>query len=143
MIKFITTEQTLDLRSSELRDGLDRELCRFEGDEEAGSFHVGYFVEDRLISIATFHQQRREGFPGLGFQLRGMVTHPNFQSSGIGNQLLNFCIVYLRGQEADYLWCNARKIAYRFYLGLGFEFISDEFELLKIGFHRVMYLKIN
>lgn len=143
MIKFISAGQTLDLRSSELREGLDRELCRFEGDDTEGSFHVGYFTDERLVCVATFHRQQREGFPGLGFQLRGMVTHPDFQRKGIGNQLLNFSIVYLRGQKADYLWCNARKIAFQFYLGLGFEFISDEFELPKIGPHRVMYLKIN
>ena len=143
MIKFITTDQALDLRSSELRGGLERELCRFEGDDNAGSFHVGYFIEERLVCIATFHQQQREGFQGQGFQLRGMVTHPDFRAKGIGNQLLNFSFVYLRGQKANYIWCNARKIAYKFYLGMGFEFISEEFELPKIGPHRAMYLKIN
>lgn len=143
MIKFITTDQTLDLRSSELREGLDRELCRFEGDDDADSFHVGYFIEERLVCVATFHQQQREGFFGKGFQLRGMVTHPDFQAKGIGNQLLNFSIVYLKGQRVNYIWCNARKIACKFYLGIGFEYISDEFEMPGIGPHRVMYLKIS
>lgn len=143
MIKFITTDETLDLRSSELRGGLDRTLCNFDGDEDEGSFHVGYFRDERLVSIATFHKQPRQGFSGEGYQLRGMVTHPKFQRIGIGNQLLNFSIVYLRGQMANYLWCNSRKIAYKFYLGIGFEFISEEFELPKIGPHRVMYLKIS
>lgn len=143
MIKFITTDQTLDLRSSELRWGLDKSLCGFDGDSDPGSFHVGYFQDDRLVCVATFHKQPREGFTGLGYQLRGMVTHPDHQKKGIGNQLLNFSIVYLRGQMANYLWCNSRKIAYKFYSGLGFEFISEEFELPKIGEHRVMYLKIN
>ena len=143
MIKFITTDQTLDLRSSELRDGLERNLCGFHGDDNEGSFHVGYFQDKVLISVATFHEQTRDGFAGKGYQLRGMVTHPDFQSKGIGNQLLNFSIVYLRGQMTNYIWCNARKIAYKFYQGIGFEFISEEFELPKIGAHRVMYLRIS
>lgn len=143
MIKFITTDQTLDLRSSELRSGLDRSLCGFEGDDDEGSFHVGFFQDAALVSIATFHRQAREGFSGKGYQLRGMVTHPDFQGNGIGNQLLNFSIVYLKGQGTNYLWCNAREIAYKFYLGIGFEFISSPFELPKIGMHRVMYLKIS
>ncbi|MES3018701.1 MAG: GNAT family N-acetyltransferase [Bacteroidota bacterium] len=143
MIKFITTDQTLDLRSKELRSGLDRNLCVFDGDEDKNSFHIGYFQDEQLVSIATFHKQSREGFSGVGYQLRGMVTHQDFQGKGIGNQLLNFSIVYLRGQMANYLWCNSRKIAYKFYKGIGFEFISEEFELPKIGSHRVMYLKIN
>ena len=143
MIKFISTDQTLDLRSSELRSGLDRSLCGFDGDDSEGSFHVGYFQDIILVSIATFHEQQREGFSGIGYQLRGMVTHSDFQSKGIGNQLLNFSVVYLRGKRVNYIWCNARKVAYNFYQGIGFEFISEEFELPKIGPHRVMYLKIS
>ncbi|MES2874207.1 MAG: GNAT family N-acetyltransferase [Bacteroidota bacterium] len=143
MIKFITTDETLDLRSSGLREGLERSLCFFEGDNDEGSFHVGYFRDEVLISIATFHKQAREGFPGIGYQLRGMVTDSCFQGKGIGNQLLNFSIVYLRGQKVNYIWCNARRRAYKFYLGIGFEFISEEFELPKIGPHRMMYLKIS
>lgn len=143
MIKFISTDDTLDLRSSGLRWGIARELCGFEGDDDPDTFHAGYYLEGNLVSIATFHMQSREGMQGKGYQLRGMVTHTDHQGKGLGNQLLNFCIVYLRGQKADYLWCNAREIAYKFYLGLGFEFISDEFQIEKIGPHRVMYLKIN
>ena len=143
MIKFITTDQTLDLRSLGLREGLERGLCGFDGDDDEGSFHVGYFQDEVLVSIATFHKQPREGFPGNGYQLRGMVTNRDFQGKGIGNQLLNFSIVYLRGQKVNYIWCNARKIAYKFYQDIGFEFISEEFELPKIGPHRVMYLRIS
>jgi GNAT superfamily N-acetyltransferase len=143
MIKFITSDQTLAIRSSELRSGIEPDLCRFEGDNDSGTFHVGYFADDKLVSIASFYSQGREGFPGTGIQLRGMATLSEFQGKGIGNQLLNFSIVYLKGQQANYLWCNARKAAYRFYLGIGFEFISEEFEIGIIGTHRVMYLKIS
>jgi len=121
---------------------MEPELCRFNGDDGPKTFHVGYFSNEELVSIASFHHQLRNGFEGIGFQLRGMVTHPDYQGKGIGNQLLNFSIVYLRGQKVNYLWCNARKIAYKFYLGIGFEFISEEFELEKIGLHKSMYLKI-
>ena len=143
MITFITTDQTLDLRSSELRGGLEKSLCGFDGDDKEGSFHVGYFQNEVLVSVATFHKQPREGFTGSGYQLRGMVTHPDFQGKGIGNQLLNFSIVYLKGQRTNYIWCNAREKAYKFYQSIGFEFISVPFELPKIGMHRVMYLKIS
>ena len=34
MIKFISTEDTLTVRSLVLREGLDPELCRFEGDQD-------------------------------------------------------------------------------------------------------------
>lgn len=142
MIRFISTDDTLALRSLVLRDGADNELCRFDGDDDDFSFHLGYFKDEELICIASFHQKQRENFDGKGYQLRGMATKPEFQGRGVGNQLLNFAIVYLRGVKANYLWCNARKVAFRFYLSLGFEFISDEFEMEGIGPHRAMYLKI-
>jgi hypothetical protein len=56
--------------------------------------------------------------------------------------VLNFGIVYLRGQKVDYLWCNARKRALPFYINMGFEVISDEFEVAGIGPHYVLYVKI-
>ena len=142
MIKFISSEDTLAIRSPVLREGADPQLCIFDGDEDEFSFHLGYFIEDELVCVASFHQQERVGFPGLAYQLRGMATVFAQQGKGIGNQLVNFSIVYLRGQKANYIWCNARKSAFTFYSGLGFEFISEEFEIPGIGPHRAMYVKI-
>lgn len=142
MIKFITPQETLAIRSTVLRDGADFKFCIFDGDSDESSFHLGYFIEEELVSVASFHGQERAGFPGKGYQLRGMATKLSHQGKGIGNQLVNFAIVYLRGQKVNYLWCNARKVAFRFYSGLGFEFISEEFEIPNIGPHKAMYLKI-
>ncbi len=143
MIKFITAEDTLPIRNEVLRDGkLNLDECRFPSDQNEGAFHVGNFEENILVSIASFHPQNVEGHIGVGYQLRGMATIPGFQGKGKGNQLLNFAIVYLRGQKINYLWCNARKKALNFYLGIGFEIISDEFDVPGIGPHYMMYLKI-
>jgi len=142
MIKFINTEDTLALRSLVLREGNVLELCRFEGDDDVNSFHMGYYRDEELICIGSFHKQAKEGYMGEGYQLRGMATHFDYQGKGIGNQLLNFAIIYLRGQKINYIWCNARINACGFYLGMGFEIISDEFEINGVGPHREMYLKI-
>jgi hypothetical protein len=143
MIKFISAQDVLPLRNKVLREGkLQDYECALPLDKDEESFHLGYFVEEQLVSIATFHIVPKEGFTGLGYQLRGMATDEGFRAKGYGNMLINFAIVYLRGKKANYLWCNARKVAYKFYLGLGFEFISDEFEIPGIGPHKCMYLKI-
>ena len=143
MIKFLQTAEVLPLRNKILREGrLRPEDCILEKDHELGSFHLGYFVDDDLVCVATFHQLAKKGFFGVGYQLRGMATDVGFQGKGYGNRILNFAIVYLRGKNANYLWCNARQKAYKFYLGLGFEFVSEPFEIEGIGTHRVMYLKI-
>ena len=143
MIRFIPVEDTLSMRNDILREGkLTLDQCRFPGDESEGAFHLGYYMDDKLVSIATFHPKSYGEFTGKGYQLRGMATLEELRGKGIGNQLLNFAIVYLRGQKANYIWCNARVTAVKFYQGLGFEIISDVFEVPVIGAHRVLYLKI-
>ena len=144
MVKFIQTADTLIIRNIVLRDGiLSNEECVFAGDDNEGSFHVGYEIEGEIVSVASFHKVPHPDFEGNGYQLRGMATLYEFRGKGYGNQLLNFAIVYLRGQKANYIWCNAREVAYKFYLSLGFEFISEPFEIDGVGTHRQMYLKIS
>ena len=143
MIKFLQTADVLHLRNQILRNGkLTLEECIVELDNAPKSFHLGFLVDEQIACVASFHQKPNDGFTGLGYQLRGMATDQHFQRKGYGNRVMNFAIVYLRGQNANYLWCNAREKAFKFYLGLGFEFISDKFEIPGIGIHRVMYLKI-
>jgi GNAT superfamily N-acetyltransferase len=143
MIRFIPVEELLAIRNEVLREGrLTPDECRFAGDEFEGTFHLGYFDHDKLVSIASFHPKNYEGYQGTGYQLRGMATLESYRGKGIGNQLVNFAIVYLRGQRAGYVWCNARKKAMRFYQNLGFESISPEFDVPGIGPHHVLYLKI-
>lgn len=143
MIRFIPVEELLPVRNEVLREGrLTNEECRFPGDKAEGAFHLGYFIRDELACIASFQPQPYEKYPGVAYQLRGMATIEKYRSQGLGNQLVNFAVVYLRGQKANYVWCNARKKAVRFYKSLGFEIISEEFEIKGIGPHYVMYLKI-
>ncbi|HYK76382.1 MAG TPA: GNAT family N-acetyltransferase [Daejeonella sp.] len=142
MVKFINAEEVLALRSAVLRGHKPLAECVFPGDDLAETFHLAYFKHEEIVCVASFYAQPHEKFPGRGYQLRGMATAENYRGQGIGNQLLNFAITYLRGQKADYLWCNARKKAYSFYKDIGFEFISPEFEITGIGIHRQMYLKI-
>ncbi len=143
MIKFIKPNEVLSIRNEVLREGkLTLDECRWPGDEAEGTFHLGYFLEEKLLSIASFQVQSYGEFIGIGYQLRGMATIESYRGQGLGNQLLNFGLTYLRGQKANYVWCNARKKALKFYKSMGFEVISDEFEQPGIGPHYVMYLKI-
>ena len=143
MIKFIHTTDVLPLRNTVLRDGkLSLTDCIFENDDDSRTFHLGYFEADELVCVASFHSQQHPDYAGEAYQLRGMATAHNYQGKGIGNKLVNFAIVYLRGQNINYTWCNARQKAFKFYSSLGFEFISDFFDIPNIGPHKQMYLKI-
>jgi predicted GNAT family N-acyltransferase len=144
MIKFIDTEEILPIRKEVLRPGkLTLDECRFPTDKLPGAFHLGLYLRGQLVSIASFHPQNYGDYTGEGFQLRGMATIEEYRGRGFGNQLLNFAIVYLKGQKVNYLWCNARKTALQFYLNMGFEQVSSEFEVQGIGPHYVLYVKIS
>ena len=143
MIRFIQADEVLTIRNEVLREGrLTLDQCRFPNDDAEGTFHLGYFDGDQLVCIASFHPQNYKEYTGKAYQLRGMATLESHRGKGIGNHLVNFAIVYMRGQKVNYVWCNARKKAIRFYHDLGFEIISDEFEVPGIGPHHVLYLKI-
>lgn len=143
MIKFIPVDDVFNVRNIVLREGkMPPGQPRFASDDLEGAFHLGYFVDDVLVCVASFHSENYGEFNGAGYQLRGMATLEGHRGKNIGNQLLNFAIVYLRGQKANYMWCNARKKAAKFYQNIGFEIISPEFEVPNIGPHYVMYLKI-
>lgn len=143
MIRFIQADDVLAIRNEVLRGGrLTLDECRFPNDDADGTFHLGYLVNDELVCIASFHPIGYKDFAGKAYQLRGMATLESHRGKGFGNQLVNFSIVYMRGQKVNYVWCNARKKAVAFYGNLGFEIISDEFEVPVIGPHYVLYLKI-
>lgn len=144
MIKFIAVEDLLPLRNTVLRDGkLTPNECRFPTDKFEGNFHLGYFIKGELTSIASFHPQSYGQFKGEGYQIRGMATIEKYRGQGIGTKLLNFGLVYLREQRANYVWCNARKKALKFYQDIGFEIVSPEFDIPGIGAHHAMYVKIS
>ena len=143
MVKFISKDDVLPIRNEILREGkLTLEQCRFQGDDDPESFHLGYFNNDQLACVASFHPQGYGEFAGKAYQLRGMATLNAFQGKGLGTQLVNFAVVYMRGQKVNYVWCNARKLATSFYSNLGFEVVSPEFDIPGIGPHYAMYLKI-
>lgn len=143
MIRFTGVEELLAIRNDVLREGrLTLDECRFPTDKIPGAFHLAWYVGNEPACIASFHPQTYGNYLGSAYQLRGMATIEKYRGQGFGNQLVNFAIVYLRGQKINYVWCNARKNAVRFYKNLGFEVISPEFEVPGIGPHYVMYVKI-
>lgn len=141
MIRFISAEQTLPLRSLVLRNGLPEAECMFDHDTLPTTFHLGYYIEENeLTCILTCMKENHGKLAKDAYRLRGMATHPAHRRKGYAAELLNACISHLQNQlNIEYLWFNARTIAFPFYEALGFEFISDEFDIPGIGTHREMF----
>lgn len=143
MVRFIAAQRTLELRSRELRNGLSPELCTFPTDEVDGAFHVGYFMEDKVVSVASFFPKNHPAGKGIGYQLRGMATDSDYTGKGYASKLLDFAVCQLNATNATYLWCNARLSALDFYKKNGFTVVSGQFEIPGIGPHYEMILNLH
>lgn len=141
MIRFIPAEQTLALRSLVLRNGLAEQECLFDHDHLPSTFHLGYFDDtNTLRCVLTCMREKHGKLAKEAYRLRGMATHPEARRKGYAKALLNAAIAHLKLQlEVEYLWFNARTVAFPFYESLGFEFMSDEFDIPGIGPHREMF----
>lgn len=142
-IRFISTEETLDLRSRILRPGQPIENCQYPADDENLTFHLGVVIDAKIVSNGTFIQQQST-LPSLvnaklPYRLRGMATENGFQRQGLGKLIIETALVELQKRNCDLLWFNARVSAEEFYKKLGFISIEDIFDIPLAGPHKVMY----
>lgn len=142
MVKFIPVDLTLDLRSRVLRNGKPLSECTFPTDQVEGIFHLAFYVDEKIATIASFFPNNYKDNKELGYQLRGMATDLQYLGKGYGKQLIEFAVEYIKNTNAQYIWCNARSSAVKFYQKLGFELVSDEFEIAGVGPHYEMILKL-
>lgn len=131
--------EIVPLRHEVLRAGLPVSEAIFAGDELPSSRHYGAFVGAegavRTVGCATLHASAWED--RRAWQLRGMATAPDFRRCGVGKMML------LRMQndllaEPDlprFLWCNARTPAIAFYQSLGWQVVSEVFDIPTAGPH--------
>lgn len=141
MIRFISSTQTLPLRSLVLRDSLPLQECIFDQDDDLTTFHLGFFTEGQELACILSCQKENHGkLPHDAYRLRGMATHPHYHRRGYARELLGAAENHIKTQlNIDYLWFNAREVAFAFYLSQGFEFMSDMFEIPGIGPHKEMF----
>ena len=142
-LKIVKSEDLLNLRSKILRNNLDPNLCRFPGDKEVNSFHLGAFNGNTLIGGVSVmkNECKKKELPNC-FQLRGLFVDKEFQHNGIGKTIVNFVENRLRDSGVNYLWMNARESAVLFYLKLNYSKSKISYVINEIGLHYLMYKKL-
>tara|TARA_R110002072_G_scaffold276051_1_gene437423 strand:- start:164639 stop:165022 length:384 start_codon:yes stop_codon:yes gene_type:complete len=126
-----------------LRPGLPIESCHFDGDDDEQTFHLGAFVENKLVSVASFFFEKNPTFEDpYQYRLRGMATLPDYQKQGLSRELLKMAFPIVKQNMCSLLWCNAREVATGFYQTVGFEKIDNQFEIEGIGPHFLMYKRV-
>lgn len=140
-IERIGVERTYDLRKEILRKGMTLSH-KMPGDEDRESLHLGVFYKEELVCVGSFMKNKKDGFSGVQYQLRGMATSESAQGMGFGKLLMNQAEKLLKQDEVDLIWCNARTGATGFYQKLGYKIVGEEFDVPQVGPHFVMYKKI-
>ncbi len=142
-VRRISHRDTYAIRQIVLRPNGTEEDCHFEGDNEDQTFHLGAFIEGKLVSIASFFFERHPMFDEpYQFRLRGMATLDEHRKKGLSSALLKRGFPIIKQNLCHLVWCNARKEAVGFYLNNGFEAIGEEFQIDGIGPHLLMFKKL-
>jgi predicted GNAT family N-acyltransferase len=140
-LKEISAKETYMLRQRVLRPHHGIDSCVWPGDEEKETFHLGAYLDEKLIGVASFY---KESSPEIQknhqFRLRGMAVHEDYRGTGLGKNLLQHAEQILRTNCAEaILWFNARTLAKGFYSKMNYEQIGDNFIINGVGPHVVMF----
>ncbi|PLT30484.1 GNAT family N-acetyltransferase [Peribacillus deserti] len=142
-VKLIRSEDTFSIRHKVLRPNQTIEECKFPNDEAEHTFHLGVFLDNELISIASFYKEKHAGLNDPHqFRLRGMATLPEYRNRQAGSLLIKTAEQVLHNKDADVWWCNARTSASGYYKKLGLKERGGLFEIPGIGPHIVMYKRL-
>jgi GNAT superfamily N-acetyltransferase len=137
----IKANQTLNLRNTILRPGLDLAQCEYVGDNDDSTHHLGCVVDNELVGIVSIYERSNSAVhSGCGFQIRAMATCDTVRGKGMGLSLLKAAEQTAFNSGAKYIWANARASAIGFYKKAGYQIGHEEFQIEGVGAHFVVCL---
>lgn len=135
---------TYPIRHKMLRPNGTTEDCMFQGDNDEMTFHLGAFVDKKLVSVASFYFEKHPSFSDTyQYRLRGMATVNEHQGQGLSSALLRTAFPVIKQNQCTLLWCNAREKAMGFYSKVGFVPTGELFPIQNIGKHMLMSITID
>lgn len=144
VIQEISSTATFAVRHPILRVGKPLSSCRFEGDELISTKHFGLFQEGVLVGVISLFENKNLLFDREDqFQIRGMAVLENHQKKNYGRLLVQTVESFLKTNNSNFIWFNARIIAIGFYQKLGYQIVGLPFEIGDVGTHYVMFKVLN
>ncbi len=138
-IQEIHFKDTFPVRHSVLRQGKPIETCFFDGDDSDSTTHFGLFDQENCVGVASIYKNKNTIFNNNEqYQLRGMAVLEEFQKKGLGEQLVMHAENYIRLNQGELLWFNARVVAVPFYERLSYQKIGSSFDIPDVGPHFLM-----
>jgi len=138
-IKQVSVEDILPVRQEVLRPGKAIETCFFENDKAEESVHFGYFLDEKIVGIASVLKDKSTEFEEENqFRLRGMAVLSSYRNYDIGKKLLQHSEKYCIEKNAAILWFNAREKIVPFYKKYDFQSKGSIFDIPTVGPHQLM-----
>tara|TARA_Y100000766_G_C18644292_1_gene477156 strand:+ start:137 stop:601 length:465 start_codon:yes stop_codon:yes gene_type:complete len=142
--KIICNELTYNIRKHVLWPHIKNNQYSLDIDSQKGTFHLGVFINDKVISIGTFVKENNNKINTKNqYRLRAMATDTKYQKKGAGRLLLKKGIQLLKKKKVDLLWCSSRIHAIPFYTSLNMKSLDEIYHIEHIGPHKTMYLYLN
>lgn len=139
-IKQIPSKETFAVRLPILRPGKPIESCIFDGDDLETTTHLGVYDDGIIVGVLSIFETSTSLLSKKKqFQLRGMAILDSHQKRGLGDLLVQKAEQYVKQQNGEAIWFNAREIAVGFYKKMGYTIIGEPFNMEDIGIHHIMY----
>tara|TARA_B100001113_G_C20837823_1_gene504007 strand:+ start:149 stop:595 length:447 start_codon:yes stop_codon:yes gene_type:complete len=137
----ISSTSTYNIRKKVLWPHITNDNYSISIDDHKDTFHLGTFLNEKIISIGTFIKENNPKFNcKLQYRLRAMATDKNYRKIGAGKNLFSKGLEILKNNKIELLWCDARLIAIPFYKSMNMESLSGTYNIPKIGAHKTMYI---
>ena len=148
-VSVISAEETRSIRFRVLwPHKSSAEECVIDADHSDGAYHIGAFDENKqLVGVCSLFNQRSDRHPGAlpdtdsVYRLRVMGTTPEVRGKGAGAAIIEFACTWCQEQDVKWLWCDALEVAFGFYERMGFECLSEMYQVPQIGPHQMMARK--
>jgi GNAT superfamily N-acetyltransferase len=149
-VSFISAEETRPVRFRVLWPHKpNANECVIDIDHASGARHIGASdVEGQQVGVCSLFDQRSDRFPSAipltdsVYRLRVIGTIPEVRGEGAGAAIIDFACAWCRQTGVEWLWCDAREVAFGFYQKMGFDFVSGPYQVPNIGTHRMMARKL-
>ena len=141
--QIIDSKLTHDIRKRVLWPHIKNDNYAISVDKDPATFHLGTFVEKKVISVGTFIKETNPKFhTNSQYRLRAMATDLNYQIKGAGKILFLKGLEILKEKKIELLWCDARINAIPFYEKLKMKSLQNLYNIKDIGLHKTMYINL-
>lgn len=136
-IRQLSAHEVREVRHTVLQFAESSDASVLPGDDEAATLHLGFFVNQDLVGVASLYREEIAERAG-GYRLRAVAVRQSMQRRGVGTALIKTALSAASGAGAHYIWCTVRSSTIQFYEQFGFHDDGTKIEMPHGTFSRMV-----